>query len=165
MSIRKMVLTSLTAASLLACAGLAYAHEGHGRGHRDSAMGPCIAVMSKDQRTSLKETFHGQMKSMWTDYQSVEAAKKDLTSAILAGTQNVSAQETALATAQGQLQKDRDTMAAKVCSQLSSDQRTAAQTLYKNLQTLHENSRKQARRYFEAAKVASGAKSTPEVKE
>jgi len=68
----------------------------------------------------------------------------------------VSSQESGLASAQQQLQKDEDSMAQQVCSQLSSTQLNAAQTLFKNMTALHANMRQQAKTYLQQAKTAAG---------
>jgi hypothetical protein len=91
-----------------------------------------------------------------TDRQNVASAKQALVSAILSGSKDVSSQESGLATAQQQLQKDEDSTAEQVCGQLSSTQLSAAQTLFNNMTTLHANTRAQAKTYFQQAQAAAG---------
>lgn len=139
-------------------AASAYAHGfgGHRYGEGMSAIRPCIVVMSPAQRANLKQIFSTQKDTLMTDHQNVENARKTLAGAIVSGTKDVSSQESALATAQQQLQKDMDATAAQVCGQLNSSQLSAAQTLFNNLAALHANSRQQARSYFTQAKAAAG---------
>src|SRR6201987_3231373 len=80
--------------------GNAYAF-GPGGHHREmSAMGPCIAVMSSSQRANLKQTLSAQKQNLEADHHNVSSAKQALVSAILAGSKEVSSQESALASAQ-----------------------------------------------------------------
>jgi hypothetical protein len=101
---------------LLASNGYAFGFGGHHRGM--SAMGPCMVVMSSSQNANLKQTFSGEKQTLETDRQNLVSAKQALVSAILSGSKNVSSQESGLASAQQQLQKDEDSMAEQVCSQL-----------------------------------------------
>jgi hypothetical protein len=133
-----------------------YAQGFHGHHHGMSAVGPCIAVMSSSQKASLKQTFSAERQTLETDRQNVATAKQALVTAILSGSKDVSSQESALATAQQQLQKDTDSTAEQVCGQLSSTQLSAAQTLFNNLTTLHANTRAQAKTYFQQAQAAAG---------
>jgi hypothetical protein len=144
---------------IISCALLAENANAQGfRGHHhgNSAVGPCIAVMSSSQRANLKATFSSEKQTLQTDHQNVASAKQALVSAILSGSKDVSSQESALASAQQQLQKDSDSVAEQVCGQLSSTQLSAAQTLFNNLTTLHQNSRAQAKTYFQQAQAAAG---------
>jgi len=137
-------------------AGYGYAQGFGGHHHGMSAMGSCIAVMSSSQKANLKQTFSTQRQTLQTDRQNVASAKQTLVSAILSGSKDVSSQESGLASAQQQLQKDEDSMAEQVCSQLGSTQLSAAQTLFNNLTTLHANTRQQAKSYFQQAQAATG---------
>jgi hypothetical protein len=142
-------------------AGVSFAANGYAQGfaghhHGNSAIRPCIAVMSSSQKADLKQIFSAEKQTLKTDRQNVVSAKQALTSAILSGSKDVSSQESALASAQQQLQKDQDSAAEQVCGQLSSTQLSAAQTLFNNLTTLHTNTRQQAKTYFEQAKSAAG---------
>jgi Heavy-metal resistance len=144
----------ILSSALLTANAYAFGHGGHHRGM--SAMRPCIAVMSSSQRANLRQTFSTQKQTMETDHQNVSSAKQALVSAILSGSKDVSSQESALASAQQQLQKDEDSTAEQVCSQLSSTQLSAAQTLFNNMTTLHANMRAQAKAYFQQAQAAAG---------
>jgi hypothetical protein len=148
--------TSLIILSGALLTGNAYAF-GYGGDYRGmSAMGPCIAVMSSSQRANLKQTLSTRKQTLKTDHQNVASAKQALVSAILSGSKDVSSQESALTTAQQQLQKDEDSTAEQVCGQLSATQLSAAQTLFNNLTTLHANTRAQAKAYFQQAQTAAG---------
>jgi hypothetical protein len=68
----------------------------------------------------------------------------------------VSSQESNLASAQQQLQKDGDSMAEQLCSQLNSTQLSAAQTLFNNMTPLHANLRQQTKTYLQQATTAAG---------
>jgi hypothetical protein len=137
-------------------AGIGYAEGFHGHHHGTSATGLCIAVMSSSQKANLKQTFGTDRETWKNDRQNVATAKQALVSAILSGSKDVGSQESALATAQQQLQKDTDSKAQQVCGQLSSTQLSAAKTLFSNLTTLHANMRAESKSYFQQAKAASG---------
>jgi len=141
-------------------AGNGYAQAFHGHHHGMSAMGPCIAVMSSSQKANLKQTFSTGRQTLQTDRQNVASAKQALVSAILSGSKDVSSQESALASAQQQLQKDQDSAAQQVCSQLSSTQLSAAQTLFNNMTALRASTRQQAKTYLQQAKAAAGDSQT-----
>lgn len=128
---------------------------GHHRGGI-SAIRPCIAVMSASQKATLQQIFSTQKQTLRTDHQNVASAKKTLAAAILSGGKDVSSQESTLASAQQQLQKDQDATAAQVCSQLSATQLSAAQSLFNDLVTLHTNTRQQAQSYLQQAQAAAG---------
>jgi hypothetical protein len=149
-----LVATLALGTSLLAAVG---AQAAGFHGHRGGgAMGSCVAVMNSTQKASLKTTFGNQKQAMETDRESLMSARNALTSAILSGSKDVSAQEATLATAQGQVQKDRDAMATQVCGQLSSAQLTAAQTLNTNMTKLRASSHSQAQSYYQTAQAAAG---------
>lgn len=116
----------------------------------------CIAVMSPTQRANLKQVFEGNKDKFKADFAAVKKAKNALATAILSGNKDVSAQEADLSKAKLQLLKDKDAAAIQVCGELDAKQLSAADTLHNNLVTLHENTRKQARSYFEAARSAAG---------
>jgi preprotein translocase subunit SecF len=101
-------------------AGNVYTFGSHGHHRGMSAMGPCIGVMSSSQKANLKQTLSSGRQTLKNDHQTVASAKQALVSAILSGNTNVSSQESALATAQQQMQKDEDSAAQQVCGQLSS---------------------------------------------
>ena len=140
--------------------GNAYAF-GFGHHREMSAAGPCIAVMNSSQRANFKQTFGTERQALQNDRQNVATAKQTLMSAILSNTKDLTTQESGLAAAQQQLQKDEDSAAQQVCSQLSSTQMTAALTLFNNLTTLHTNMRQQARTYFQQAQAAAGSQGQP----
>jgi preprotein translocase subunit SecF len=139
---------------LLAGNSYAFGFGGHHRGM--SAAGTCMAVMSSSQRANLKQTFSTTRQTLQTDRQNVSSAKQTLALAILSGNKDVSTQENGLTTAQQQLQKDQDSAAQQVCSQLSSTQLNAAQTLFNNMTALHASTRQQAKTYFQQAQAAAG---------
>ena len=149
--------TALVIISSALFAGNGYAFGPGGHHHGASAIGPCIAVMSASQKANLKQTFSNEKQTLQTDRQNVASAKQALVTAILSpGNQGLSTQESNLATAQQQLQKDEDTTAQQVCGQLSSTQLSAALTLFNNLTTLHANTRQQAKAFFQQAQAAAG---------
>jgi hypothetical protein len=152
---------SLAAAAVIT-ALLAPAAYAHGfRGHRGtSAIMPCMAVAQPQQKASLKQMFANSKQTLKTDHQNVKTARNALTDAILSGSKDLSAQESAVSKAELQMLHDRDTLATKFCGQLSPKQLNAAQTLHKNMRTLHEQSHAQAKSYIEAAKAASGNTAT-----
>jgi Heavy-metal resistance len=160
--VKKYVLAATLAISTGLLASAAHAQGFHG--HRGGgAIGSCIAVMNSTQKASLKATFSGQKQTLQTDRQNVMSARSALTQAILAGGSNSSAISTAegnLATAQGQMQKDRDALATQVCTGLSATQLTAAQTLNTNMTNLHASTHQQAQSYFQAAQAAGGGDSS-----
>ncbi|HXZ88777.1 MAG TPA: periplasmic heavy metal sensor [Candidatus Binataceae bacterium] len=154
---RKLVLVAALAIGTGFVASAAHAQGFHGH-HHGGAMGSCMAVMNSTQKGTLKATFSGQKSALQTDRQNVMSARNALTTAILAGnagSSNVATAEGNLGTAQAQLQKDEDTLAAQVCGQLSSTQLTAAQTLNTNMTNLHASTRQQAQSYFQAAQAAA----------
>ncbi len=158
-SMKKASIFPVTALLILSgglLTGNAYAFGpgGHHRGM--SAIGPCVAVMSSSQRATLRQTLGTQRQTLENDHQNVSSAKQALVSAILSGSKDVSSQEATLASAQQQLQKDEDSTAEQVCSQLNGTQLSAAQTLFNNLTTLHANTRAQAKTYFQQAQAAAG---------
>jgi hypothetical protein len=149
-----LVATLALGTSLLAAVG---AQAAGFHGHRGGgAMGSCIAVMNSTQKANLKTTFSGDKQTMETDRQNLMSARNGLTSAILSGSKDLSTQETALATAQAQVQKDRDALATQVCSQLSAGQLTAAQTLNTNMTNLRASTHSQAQGYYQTAQAAAG---------
>ena len=153
---RAIAMTAGLASMLAAVSGPALAH-GFGEHHRGmSAMGPCIAVMSSSQKANLKQAFSSEKGPWQTDRQNVVSARHALVSAILSGSKDVSSQESALANAQQQLQKDKDSVAEQVCSQLNSTQLSAAQTLFNNMTALHAKMRQQEKAYLQQAKAAAG---------
>lgn len=154
--------TAIIIVGITLLSGNSYAQGFHGHHHGMSAVGPCVAVMSSSQKANLKQTFSAERQTLETDRQNVATAKQALVSAILSGSKDVSSQESALATAQQQLQKDTDSTAEQVCGQLSSTQLSAAQTLFNNLTTLHANTRAQAKTYFQQAQAAAGNSQTSE---
>jgi len=143
-------------------ASAAHAEGFHGQHRGGGAMGSCIAVMNSTQKANLKTTFSGQKQTLQTDRQNVMSARTALSSAILSGTKDVSSQESTLASAQAQLQKDEDALAAQVCGQLNSTQLGAAQTLNTNLTNLHTSSHATAKGYFQAAQASANPASPSE---
>lgn len=140
-------------------APMAFAHGF--RGHRGaSAIMPCMAVAQPQQKANLKQMFANAKQTLKTDHQNVKTAKNALSEAILSGSKDVSAQEGAVSKAELQMLHDRDTIATQFCGQLSPAQLNAASTLYKNMRTLHEQSRAQAKSYLETAKSAAGTAKT-----
>jgi hypothetical protein len=137
----------------------AYAHAFGGTGaygrHRGTAITPCVVVMTPQQKANLQSLFSSQKGTLKTDRESVAAARKALTAAILSGSSDVSSQETALNSAQLQLVKDGDNMAKQVCGQLTPSQLQAASTLFTNLSNLHATTHSQAAEYFQQAKAAA----------
>ena len=152
------VVMGVIGTALLASNGYAQGFGGHHRG--GSATRTCIAVMSSSQKANLKQIFSTQKQTLMTDHQNVKSAKNALTTAILSGSKDVSSQESALASAQQQLQKDSDATAAQICGQLSSTQLSAAQTLFTNMSTLRANTHQQAMSYFQQAQTAAGNSSS-----
>jgi hypothetical protein len=133
-----------------------YGQRFAGRHRGTSAMEPCVVVMSSSHKANLKQIFSTEKQSLQTDRQNVASAKQVLVSAILSGSKDVSSQESSLASAQQQLQKDEDSTAEQVCSQLSSTQLSAAQTLFNNMTTLRANTRQQSKSYLQQAKAIVG---------
>jgi hypothetical protein len=151
------VAAAVAGAGLLSLAGYASAYGGHGfHHHGGSAVSSCVAVMSPARKENLKGIFSGQRNTLKTDFENVATAQKALSAAILSGNKDLSTQETALANARQQLQKDRDAAAMQVCGELNSTQLSAAHTLFNNLSALHESTHQQARSYIESAKTAAG---------
>jgi hypothetical protein len=151
---------SLAAAGLIT-ALLAPAAFAHGfRHHRGgaSAMMPCMVVATPEQKANLKQLFTSHKQTLMTDHQKLRSTRQTLNEAILSGSKDLTSQEEAVAKAQQRLQHDRDALAAQFCGQLSQKQRSAAQTLYKNLSELRAKSHQEARSYFAAARSASTAK-------
>jgi hypothetical protein len=149
-----LVATLALSTSLFAVVG-AQAAGFHGH-HGGGAIGSCIAVMNSTQKSGLKNTFSSEKQTMQTDRQSLTTARNALTSAILSGSKDVSSQESALASAQATVQKDRDAMATQVCGQLTSTQLTAAQTLNTNMTNLRASTHSQAQSYYQTAQAAAG---------
>jgi hypothetical protein len=148
------ITAAIISAPLVAANGYTQGFAGHQHGM--SAARPCIAVMPSSQKANLKQIFSSERQTLKTDRQNVVSAKQTLTSAILSSSKDVSSQESGLASAQEQLQKDEDATAEQVCSQLSSTQLSAAQSLFNNMTSLRANTRQQARTYFQQAQAAAG---------
>jgi hypothetical protein len=139
--------------ALLAPAAFAHGFPHHRGGA--SAMMPCMVVATPEQKANLRQLFTSHKQTLITDHQNLRSARQALNEAILSGTKDVTTQEAAVAKAQQQMLHDRDALAAQFCGQLSQQQLSAADTLYKNLSQLHEQSHQQARSYFAAARSAS----------
>jgi hypothetical protein len=138
---------------------VAHAHGGfgpHGRHHGSPAAKACIAVMTPDQRSSLKSIFMDAKGNLMSDHQKVQSAKQDLTQAILSKNGDLGPLEQNLSAAKLKLLQDEDAAAVKVCGLLNPKQLSAAEGLYKNLLSLRQSTHQQAREYFKQARAAAG---------
>lgn len=149
---------SLAASALIVAlaAPAAFAFGPHGRWHA-SPMMPCMVVAHPQQKAQLRQLFRKSRHTMIADHHKLMSARKALTEAILSGDKNISSQEEAVAKAHQQLLHNRDAIAVEFCGQLSPKQRAAAETLYKNLATLREQSHEKARAYFKQARSTATA--------
>lgn len=154
---KKYVLVATLAIGTGFLAAGAHAEGFHGHHGGGSPIGSCIAVMSSAQRANLKNTFKAQEQTLRTDRQNLATARQALTAAIVSGSKDVTAQETALSSAELQMQKDRDALAMQICGQLSPIQLGAAKTLNTNLANLRQSTHQQAHSYIQNAKAASNA--------
>jgi hypothetical protein len=155
---RKWISTFAAAAigaGLFATSAFAYGEGGHGHHrHRDSAMGLCVGVMTPEQRASLRTTVGSSWETLKADSAAVHSAKAAITHDILYGN-SVTADEATLATAAGKLQSDKDSMAAQVCKNVKNI--TAVQTLYGQMEGLHQQAQTLHQNAYADLKTAQNA--------
>lgn len=144
---------ALAAGGLLAGVAQARGFPGH---HPRSSAGPCMIVANSAQRSQIKKLFDQDKHTLMTDRVAVMKARKALTQAILAGTKDLSKQETDVMNAEHKALQDRDAFAGKVCGVLSPKQLSAAASLYDKLGTLRQNFHKQMWSEIKDARTAAG---------